>query len=648
GKTASPSGNSTPQKNTHNAPKIRRRNRLITSCLECRRRKLKCDKQHPCTNCMKFSRDCVFLAPAMDSAAQLRLAEIKEKMGSLEKTLEEDVVRRRSSTQNSNTGSGSGMTDVKEEDEDEQSGPEDERYLAPNPLTTADAWYAGDADNDLMDLGIAMGKMRITERIGGFVRPKLAEELDEAIQGVPKRPDRIHPVVPPQSYLRPGPDYVAPASSFFFAPEPKRSSIMEFLPSKNAADQLLQQYWACVHPIARVVHRPTFHSQYESFWNDIYSGNQPPASFQALTMAAMLSAVISLSEEAILADYGVAKAELIDSFRRGTEMALYQANFLRTTKLETLQAFVCYLIPQCRNEISRGHSALTATAIRLAECMGLHRDGSHYDLPAVELHVRRLVWHQLCFLDIRTCEASGPRPSIRKEDFDTKFPLHMNDSDLDSVVPATEDKATWTEMTIPLIRMECNEMHRLIWIERFRLDRKKTVGSGITSLLAKVQDFRAYMEKKYIPMFNRTVPLHNYAFQVLQILTLRMHIMVLFRYISSPKGRMPERLRQIILSSGTQFTEHAITIETSPFLRPWAWYGGALQQYHTAMLLLSELYASPVRPMEARVWKCLDYVFDLPPEWDYAEKSRYLLTELRDRTQVYRALRKLKAPTSME
>jgi len=30
-------------------PRIRRRNRMITSCLECRRRKLKCDKSHPCT-----------------------------------------------------------------------------------------------------------------------------------------------------------------------------------------------------------------------------------------------------------------------------------------------------------------------------------------------------------------------------------------------------------------------------------------------------------------------------------------------------------------------------------------------------------------------------------------------------------------------
>lgn len=55
---------------------------MITSCLECRRRKLKCNKSHPCTNCVKFTRDCVFLAPALDQASQLKLTEIKEKVGS--------------------------------------------------------------------------------------------------------------------------------------------------------------------------------------------------------------------------------------------------------------------------------------------------------------------------------------------------------------------------------------------------------------------------------------------------------------------------------------------------------------------------------------------------------------------------------------
>ena len=31
---------------------------------------------------------------------------------------------------------------------------------------------------------------------------------------------------------------------------------------------------------------------------------------------------------------------------------------------------------------------------------------------------------QLCFLDIRTCEATGPRPQIHKEDYDTRLPLN--------------------------------------------------------------------------------------------------------------------------------------------------------------------------------------------------------------------------------
>ena len=78
---------------SRNAARVRRRNRIIASCLECRRRKLKCDKTAPCTNCSRASRDCVYLAPALDSASQRRLAELKDRMGSLEQSLEQNVTR---------------------------------------------------------------------------------------------------------------------------------------------------------------------------------------------------------------------------------------------------------------------------------------------------------------------------------------------------------------------------------------------------------------------------------------------------------------------------------------------------------------------------------------------------------------------------
>lgn len=155
--------------------RIRRRNRMITSCLECRRRKLKCDKSHPCTNCTKFTRDCVFLAPALDSASQLKLTEIKEKMGSLERVLEQDVARKgdRGRTKNDHVP-------VKEEEGDEIDIlliPEDEKDLEGSPMAVGDAAYDDDADDDLLDLGVRMGKITLTERVGGFVRPKIGEEV---------------------------------------------------------------------------------------------------------------------------------------------------------------------------------------------------------------------------------------------------------------------------------------------------------------------------------------------------------------------------------------------------------------------------------------------------------------------------------------
>ena len=161
----------------HAAPRIRRRNRMITSCLECRRRKLKCDKKHPCQNCTKTSRDCLFLAPALDSASQLKLTEIKEKMGSLERVLEQEVGRNGAwrEARKAHLASPEG-------DEDYVPIPEDERELEPTPLSTVDAMYdkGDDEDEDeTADLGFALGKMRLTDRIGGFFRPKFKEEVKQ-------------------------------------------------------------------------------------------------------------------------------------------------------------------------------------------------------------------------------------------------------------------------------------------------------------------------------------------------------------------------------------------------------------------------------------------------------------------------------------
>lgn len=73
-------------------------------------------------------------------------------------------------------------------------------------------------------------------------------------------------------------------------------------------------------------------------------GIEPSSSVQTIVFATLFSGVVSMDEQQINCDFGVSKASLIDNFRLGTETALSRAHFLRTTKIETLQAFVSYLV----------------------------------------------------------------------------------------------------------------------------------------------------------------------------------------------------------------------------------------------------------------------------------------------------------------
>ena len=135
-----------------------------------------------------------------------------------------------------------------------------------------------------------------------------------------------------------------PSSGFFFGSSGRGASLIDFLPSRQAADKLIKQYFECVHPICQLVHRPTFEREYDTFWDEVNLGIEPPHSVQTIVFAALFSGVVSMDDPIIIREFGVSKASLIDNFKLGTETALSRANFLRTTKIEVLQSFVMYLV----------------------------------------------------------------------------------------------------------------------------------------------------------------------------------------------------------------------------------------------------------------------------------------------------------------
>ncbi|KAI5927808.1 hypothetical protein F4810DRAFT_699056 [Camillea tinctor] len=661
----------TPPRPGWQAKPIRRRNRMINSCLECRKRKLKCSKTSPaCTNCVKAGRDCLYLGPRLDEASQMRLAEIKEKQGTLERQLERDVAK---STTSKNSLQQRILADEVEDNYDE------ERDLEATPLVALDLTYDDDVDgaDDMIDLGIQIGKMRITERIGGLSRPRLSEEvrflkdittfsspsipplfISAGISGqrtpgqhpqpggpmLEDIPDGLSDTSIPD-FLRPGSQYIVPTSGFFFGQVGDPPSLLQFLPFRSAADRFMAQYFISVHPIAPCSHRPTLEKAYATFWDEITAGFEPRPPLQAIIFAAMFSGVVSMDENVVYHELGgYSKGNWVASLKIGTETALAKANFLRTTKVETMQAFIMYMLPLCRSEVSRAHSVLVGAAVRMAECMGLHRDGEAYGLTPLETHVRRLVWHQLCFLDIRTCEAQGPKPVIRRDDYDTKLPLNCNEDDLTNAVVPPNSCDAWTTNTLALIRFEINEMMRVVWLDRRRLESRRTT---LTAVLTKIENFRRRMSEKYDHLLDVSHPMQRYAKCVMYLLTYRLHVMVLHPYHSNAANPLPPRLNHLLITSGIMVVELSIQLETNPLFHDWSWYLGAYFQYQVALLLATEVYFRPQAREVDRIWSCLDYVFGLDQKLPPEAKGIQLLTEIQSKTAVYTRMRKMRGPNSL-
>jgi hypothetical protein len=108
------------------------------------------------------------------------------------------------------------------------------------------------------------------------------------------------PLPPANEWLKPGPAYIAPASGFFFGQGGQVASLIDFLPSRLAADRLIKQYFTAVHPITQILHRPTFEKEYDTFWDEVTLGIEPPSSVQTIVFAAMFSGVVSMDEPTII------------------------------------------------------------------------------------------------------------------------------------------------------------------------------------------------------------------------------------------------------------------------------------------------------------------------------------------------------------
>jgi hypothetical protein len=212
--------------------------------------------------------------------------------------------------------------------------------------------------------------------------------------------------------------YSSQHQGFMFGYSSTSVDMLSLHPPADVARKYWDIYKENVDPLVKVLHIPSF----EPTLLDAFTHPEKvPRGLESLMFAIYYGAITSQEPQQCQEQWGEDRTTLLNRYRFGLEQGLARANFLYCDETVILQAFVVFLILLRRNDDARKIWTLTGLVVRIAQTLGIHRDGSHFDLPPFEIEMRRRLWWQVCILDARASEDHGCDPTIVEAQFDTKM-----------------------------------------------------------------------------------------------------------------------------------------------------------------------------------------------------------------------------------
>ncbi|KAI0407791.1 fungal-specific transcription factor domain-containing protein [Xylaria palmicola] len=417
--------------NTANGPalaqqRVVKRPRPVKSCLECRRRKLKCDRLLSCTQCQKAQRPCRYVPDGEISDAS--------------DTEVPDRAPKRKHVLSSQDGSLHPAHSKREHQEDYGARLDKlERILLEKNSPLTEASSSGSRAQRPMASALTMRGLTVKDgsRTRFFgpsstrVLVNLFDEAKEFMFNDGDSSDVLHPFLLTHKIHKAVQNehrkLTAPITVFVDSMTPIHKRMADLLPSKHTCDHLLQVYLNGSETIYRVLHIPTFMSQYNQYWE----GHQQPAYFLP-----QLLSVLCIGYRFFGAGIGQFQGER-EGIHVPTACALVRAWLVslrgkQLVEFSSLQGEVLALMAErmlnLQNHETWMHLGLL---VRMAMTMGLHRDPSEFSrISPFWAEQRRKLWLTILELDIHMSLLCNLPSCIREGDFTCRPPGNFNDNEL--------------------------------------------------------------------------------------------------------------------------------------------------------------------------------------------------------------------------
>lgn len=228
------------------------------------------------------------------------------------------------------------------------------------------------------------------------------------------------------------------------------------LPTKRQCHVLYRCYILGVHPVMPLIHPPTLLGYYEEFWK-WYENKNPSktpyahTSFIPLLFAMLYGGSVSCSAKKLKAEFGdISRSSLSARLHDHVTRCLSLISFPRTPTLPSLIAFLIVQTILAKEEEPLTSSSFIGLGLRVAQIMGLHRDGAQFGLDPCEAEVRRRVWWHIAHMDSVMSISSGLPPLVNDEGYwDVRPVSELKDTLLDTAEGSQYQQAVAAGERIP-------------------------------------------------------------------------------------------------------------------------------------------------------------------------------------------------------
>lgn len=322
----------------------------------------------------------------------------------------------------------------------------------------------------------------------------------------------------------------------------------------------------------------------------------------------------------IIINFGSSKTDLSLKYRLGLEHALAKADFLNRPEIVLVQAFTLFLCVVRRHDSPRFVWMMTGLVIRMAQYLGLQRDGAHFEhLTPFEMEMRRRVWWAVCMLDVRASEDQGTDLTITSGSFDTKVPLNINDADINSETKEIPtERSGMTDMSFARMSVGLCDLTRQMMAPGVM---DGAAGQENQSRL--LNEIYQKYEHGYFP--HATEPGNTAYWLGVTIarlvrakMTLLVSLPVLF---TSPSEHCTDEIRTKLLVSAIEVAEynHAINVEQA--CRQWHWICQTYTHWHAIVYLIIEISRRPWSSIVERAWVALHSSWLIPAQTSVDKNS---------------------------